>query len=82
MYQTGEIELVMDRFEQYLPSIPVYLGGKPERAKRQPVKTESGRVSQRFANNNYYEHGDINKAFLFFLYGYSLGKSVGTEETA
>ena len=74
MYNNGEIEKVMDKFEKDIKRMPVYVGGSTERADKVEAETTEGRISKRYAHNNYYNNGSVNQMFLMYLNGYSFGK--------
>lgn len=77
MYQSGELEMVMQQFEKTLKSAPIYVGGTAERAEKEFVEQPSGSPQKRYRNNNYYNNGNVNQLFVMYLHGYSLGKLEG-----
>ena len=60
-----EFKEVQEQFEKDLPNIPAYVGGKLDR-----VDTDITDIK-----GVYYNNGEVNKAFIFYLSGYSFAKS-------
>ncbi len=69
MLGTKELYDLMDAFEKAYRNVPVY-GLRLAREDR-----------EQFARKNYYQHGDVNRFFLFFMAGHAYGKSVYQEQT-
>jgi hypothetical protein len=74
MYKTGELDLVMDSFEQSLVKSHIYVQGRIDRADKVEIEADNGRISKMYKNQNYYNNGQVNQLFIMFLSGYALGK--------
>lgn len=77
MYKTGELESVMESFEEGLKKSSIYIGCEIQREPKVAVEID-GRIQKRFLNG-YYSNGRLNDLFVAFLAGYALGKTVGPE---
>jgi hypothetical protein len=75
MYNNGELEEVMTRFEKSIADMPVYVGGSMDRADKVEIESDEGRIQKRYMNNNYYNNGSVNQMFLMCLHGYAFGKA-------
>lgn len=76
MYQNGELDKVMTHFEKTLRVIPVYAPMQFDKADKETVTLENGLTSQRYIRNSYYNNGEVNRLFIMYLHGFSLGKAM------
>jgi len=76
MYQSGELDDLMDQFERNLKEMPIYVGGAPERADQAIIDNPDGTTSRRYINGQYYCNGKINNLFTAYMWGYMYGKAV------
>jgi len=62
---TKEFHEMRSQFEKDILSMPIYIGGKIERAERNEMTP----------NNVWYDNGVINQLFIAYMYGYQNGRS-------
>jgi len=73
-YQTGELDLILNEFENFFNSNLFNQLGSLEREDKIEIELEDGRLAKQYIKNRYYADGNVNNMFIMFMQGHECGK--------